>query len=99
MIVIVLSPEEANRWKYWVDLPVRRELGYWGRPIRPLPNEEKFRFRHNALPLTRSVTMAIFQGFIKIINTIVTENLENVLITEDDSIIDWDRFNSLDVDS
>lgn len=95
--VFVLCPKESSRWKYWKKLPVTREYGYWGLGKRSLgiPNKQKYRFRHNALPKTKNVTMAIFEGFINILKKIIKYDLQYVLITEDDAIIDWKRFEKL----
>ena len=87
--------------------PIKREYGYWtwnndnvnkaivGNSITKAPLKrdiiDKYRFRYNAGLNVRNVTMAIFEGFINILNIIIKKKLKNVLITEDDAIIDWDR--------
>ena len=78
MLIFVLSPLESNRWKYWINKPVIRETGFWTnediiyysntKKEIELEKINKFRFRFNAGLKLRNVTIAIFEGFINILN-------------------------------
>ena len=98
MNVVVLCPKPSLRWKYWKNQPVHREYGYWFLDEN-IPNQDKFRFRHNAKKKTRQVCMAIFQGLIKVLEDIVERDYDNTLFVQDDAIIDWDTLNQIDFKS
>ena len=58
--IVVLSPKQSERWKYWKNQPVYREYGYWWTDDN-IPNQNKFRFRHNALEKTKKNAWPYFK--------------------------------------
>lgn len=94
-MIIVLCPEESNRSDRWdFNNPnILREYGYWKDNPKLLDMLHEFKFMPSTKLQNKLPVMACSKGHINMIQRIVDEDLQDVLIVEDDSVIDYDKFN------
>lgn len=92
-MIIVLCPNESNRHTRWkFDENTIREYGYWKDNPLLLNMVDEFKFMPSTKLQTKLPVMACTKGHINIIQRIIDEDLQDVLIVEDDSVIDYERF-------
>ena len=92
-MIIVLCPLKSNRVDRWcfTDETIR-ELGYWKDDKRLLDKLPDYRFMPNTKLENKLPVVACFEGHINIWKRIIDEDLKDVLVVEDDSDIDYERY-------
>ena len=92
-MIIVLCPLKSNRVDRWnFTDEIQRELGYWKDDERLLDKLPEYKFMPNTKLENKLPVVACFEGHINIWKRIIDEDLKDVLVVEDDSDIDYDRY-------
>jgi|9_EtaG_2_1085328.scaffolds.fasta_scaffold02508_5 GR25 family glycosyltransferase involved in LPS biosynthesis len=93
-MIIVLCPEKSNRSERWnFNESIQREYGYWKTDEELLDKIKDYKFMPSTKTENKLSKIACSEGHLNIWKRIINENLENVLICEDDSVIDLNKFN------
>jgi GR25 family glycosyltransferase involved in LPS biosynthesis len=92
-MIIVLCPKESNRSYRWnFNEEIQREFGYWKDDPILLDKLDEYKFMPSTKTKTKLPNVACLEGHVKIWNRIIDEDLNNVLIVEDDSDIEYERY-------
>ncbi len=92
-MIIVLCPLKSYRVDRWCFTDeIQRELGYWKDDERLLDKLPEYKFMPNTKLENKLPVVACFEGHINIWKRIINEDLKDVLIVEDDSDIDYERY-------
>ncbi len=92
-MIIVLCPLKSNRIDRWnFNDEIQREEGYWKDNELLLDKLSDYKFMPSTKTETKLPVVACFEGHVNIWKRIVDEDLKNVLIVEDDSDIDYDKY-------
>ena len=92
-MIIVLCPLKSNRTDRWCFTDeIQRELGYWRDDERLLDKLPEYLFMPNAKLETKLPVIACFEGHLNIWKRIIDEDLKDILVVEDDSDIQYDKY-------
>lgn len=94
MVTIVLCPLKSNRDDRWIfNDNIVRELGYWKDDPVLIEKLPQYKFMPNCKLENKLGVMACNEGHINILKKIIENDLKDVVVCEDDSVIDYNKLN------